>query len=109
MSYYNGFNYEEFYEFIVDFFEDDQMPEGKAATSELLNWWNRYFSGSRFPFVNTNAFLDVYSHSPPPPEQPHLRQQDGRHLLSYDDNVKHGHPSNTPSSSFWNSIVFVFI
>lgn len=42
MVHYNGFNYEEFYEFIVDFFEDDQTPEGKAATAELLNWWNRY-------------------------------------------------------------------
>jgi hypothetical protein len=42
MIHYNGFNYEEFYEFIIDFFEDDQTPEGKAATNELFNWWNRY-------------------------------------------------------------------
>ena len=42
MSHYNGFNYEEFYEFIVDFFEEDQTPEGKAATDELFDWWNRY-------------------------------------------------------------------
>ncbi|KAF9780716.1 hypothetical protein BJ322DRAFT_1011640, partial [Thelephora terrestris] len=41
MSDYNGFNYEEFYEFIIDFFEEDQTPEGKAATSELYNWWNQ--------------------------------------------------------------------
>ena len=42
MSHYNGFNYEEFYEFVVDFFEADQTPEGKAASVELHNWWNRY-------------------------------------------------------------------
>ena len=42
MSHYNGFNYEEFYEFIIDFFEADQTPEGKAASVELFAWWNRY-------------------------------------------------------------------
>jgi hypothetical protein len=44
ISDYNGFNYEEFYEFIIDLFEEDQTPEGKTATSELFNWWNRYES-----------------------------------------------------------------
>ena len=42
MSHYNGFNYEEFYEFVVDFFEADQTPEGKAASVELHAWWNKY-------------------------------------------------------------------
>ena len=42
MSQYNGFNYEEFYEFVVDFFEADQTPEGKDASAELYTWWNRY-------------------------------------------------------------------
>ena len=42
MHHYNGFNYEEFYEFIVDFFEEDQTPEGKTAASKLFGWWNRY-------------------------------------------------------------------
>ena len=42
MSHYDGFNYEEFYEFIVDFFEADQTPEGKTASMELCTWWNRY-------------------------------------------------------------------
>ena len=42
MNEYNGFNYEEFYEFIVDFLKVDQTLEGKAATTELYNWWNRY-------------------------------------------------------------------
>jgi len=41
-SHYNGFNYEEFYEFIIDFFEDDTSPEGMATARELLHWWNRY-------------------------------------------------------------------
>ena len=42
MSHYNGFNYREFYEFIIDFLEDDQTREGRAATDELFDWWNRY-------------------------------------------------------------------
>lgn len=42
ISDYNGFNYKEFYEFIVDFFEADQTPEGKAASAELYDWWNKY-------------------------------------------------------------------
>ena len=46
VSHFNGFNYEEFYEFIVDFFEADQMSEGKAASKELCDWWDRYVSGS---------------------------------------------------------------
>ncbi|KAF9778115.1 hypothetical protein BJ322DRAFT_1214801 [Thelephora terrestris] len=41
MNHYNGFNYEEFYEFIIDFFESDETPEGKAASEELYNWWNK--------------------------------------------------------------------
>lgn len=55
MSYYNGFNYEEFYEFIIDFLEEDQTPEGKAATSALFDWWNRYVPDSRSVFTITNA------------------------------------------------------
>lgn len=39
---YNGFAYEEFYEFIVDFFEADITPEGQEASAKLLAWWNRY-------------------------------------------------------------------
>ena len=41
-SYYNGFNYEEFYKFIVDFFEADTTPEAQEASMKLLEWWNRY-------------------------------------------------------------------
>jgi len=42
VPYYNGFNYKEFHEFIIDFFEADQTPEGKAASKELYSWWNGY-------------------------------------------------------------------
>ena len=42
ISQYNGFNYREFYEFIIDFLEDDQTTEARAATNELFDWWNRY-------------------------------------------------------------------
>lgn len=42
MTHYNGFNYEEFHEFIIDFFESDQTPEGKVASKELYDWWNVY-------------------------------------------------------------------
>ena len=34
---YNGFDYEEVYEFIIDFLEDDQSTEARAATSELFD------------------------------------------------------------------------
>ncbi|KAF9789312.1 hypothetical protein BJ322DRAFT_1208558 [Thelephora terrestris] len=53
MSDYNSFNYEEFYEFIIDFFEEDQTPEGKAAADELFNWWNQYVSGFSPTCVST--------------------------------------------------------
>ena len=41
-SHYNGFNYQEFYKFIINFLKDDQTREGSAATDELFDWWNRY-------------------------------------------------------------------
>ena len=40
MSHYNGFSYEEFYEFIVDFFEADATPAVQKASAKLLEWWN---------------------------------------------------------------------
>ena len=55
MSHYNGFNYEEFYKFIIDFFEGDQTPEGKAAASELFSWWNRYVPNSTSAFTIAEA------------------------------------------------------
>lgn len=95
-SHYNGFNYEEFYEFIVDFFEEDQTPEGKAATNELFDWWNRYVSYSR-AFLIADTPPDVCFHGLPLPEQPHLDQEGGRHSESYDDNAKHVHLAVAPS------------
>jgi len=42
MNNYNGFDYEEFYEFIVDFFEAETTPEEQEASAKLLKWWNKY-------------------------------------------------------------------
>ena len=39
---YNGFNYEEFWEFVVDFFEADGSAEAQDASNKLLDWWNMY-------------------------------------------------------------------
>ena len=44
MPHYNGFNYEEFYEFIIDFFEADITPQAQEASAKLLEWWNKYVS-----------------------------------------------------------------
>jgi hypothetical protein len=70
MSDYNGFNYEEFYEFIIDFFEEDQTPEGKAATNELFGWWNRYASGFGPVSSTTNSATDMCFHGLLPPKVP---------------------------------------
>ena len=48
VCHFNGFNYKEFYEFVVDFFEADQTLQGKVALRELCNWWNRYVSSLYF-------------------------------------------------------------
>lgn len=37
---YDDFDYEEFYNFIVDYFEADTSPAARNAARELLNWWN---------------------------------------------------------------------
>ena len=71
MSHYNGFNYEEFYEFIIDFLEEDQTPEGKAASNELLSWWNQYVSISNPVFSSPNTNPDVCFRGLPRPEKPH--------------------------------------
>jgi hypothetical protein len=98
MSHYNGFNYEEFYKFIIKFFEDnDQTLEEKATASEVLNWWNRYVPGSRSVLAITDVSPGVFFHGLPPPEQPHLYHQSGCRLQSYNDNTECAHPTNTPS------------
>ena len=55
MSHYNGFSYEEFYEFIVDFFEADATQEAQEASAKLLEWWNKYISD----FIATPATADL--------------------------------------------------
>lgn len=79
---YNGFNYEEFYEFIIDFFEDDQTPEGKAAANELFDWWNRYASNSGLISFTTDTTPDVCFHSLLLHVRPHPYPQDDHHLRS---------------------------
>lgn len=39
------FNYEDFYNNIVDFFEDAETPDDKNIIRELLLWWNRKIFG----------------------------------------------------------------
>ena len=81
MSDYNGFNYEEFYEFIVDFLEADQTLEGKAATTELYNWWNRCvcddICSSR---AGADASPAMYSQVPLQREAFHLHRSDNCRL-----------------------------
>ncbi|KAG6904791.1 hypothetical protein DXG01_007126 [Tephrocybe rancida] len=38
---YNNFNYEHFYNFIVDFFEDVDGVEAQKRVKSLLKWWNK--------------------------------------------------------------------
>ena len=97
-NHYNGFNYGEFYKFIIKFFEgDDQAPDEKAAASEVLKWWNWYLSGSGSALAITNASPDMFFHGLPPPEQPHLHRQSGRRSRSCGDNTELAHLVNTPS------------
>ena len=106
MSHYNGFNYEEFYEFIVDFFEEDQTPEGKAAANELFSWWNKYASNSVSPFYTTYTTTDVCFHAPPPPEALRPDLQGGRHSRCCDDSAKHA--SDIPSHRR-NRVVLIYM
>ena len=52
---YNGFSYEEFYEFIIDFFEADTTPEAQEASAKLLGWWNKCVSNSIIACVTTDG------------------------------------------------------
>jgi len=38
---YDDFNYEEFYNFIVDYFEADMSLNARKETKALLDWWNK--------------------------------------------------------------------
>ncbi|KAG5635207.1 hypothetical protein H0H81_012057 [Sphagnurus paluster] len=47
-SMHNGFNYELFYNLIVDYFEDAEGDQAKECVKSLLAWWNRYVLDSLF-------------------------------------------------------------
>lgn len=55
MSQYSGFDYEDFYEFIIDYFEADETPQAQEASARLLDWWNKYIPSSAFIFTAANA------------------------------------------------------
>lgn len=79
MNDYDGFNYEEFYEFIIDFFEADQSAEGKAAATELYTWWNVYVSNSiSGSAVGADPSSGKYSQSLPRHEQHCVHRCDNR-------------------------------
>ena len=42
MSQYTGFDYEEFYKFIVDYFKANTTPKVQEKLAGLLKWWNKY-------------------------------------------------------------------
>lgn len=90
MSHYNGFSYEEFYEFIVDFFEADTSPEAQEASANLLDWWNKYIPCFIFAFAAADMEYspERRSRGLQPHAQPHPRQRDEHRLRSYDDNVR---------------------
>jgi hypothetical protein len=97
MSHYNGFNYEEFYEFVIDFFEADQTPEGKIASRELYNWWNKCVPDSTPTFAVTDTFPDKYSQGPPLLGRSRLPRCGSRRLRSYENNVEPAYPAPPPS------------
>ena len=100
MSHYNGFNYEEYYEFIVDFFEEDQTPDGKAATNELLKWWNKYVFVPGSVLSITNATSDVFFHSLLPPEPSPLDLSGDHHSRFCNGSAKHAAPIHSVASLY---------
>lgn len=95
MTHYNGFNYEEFYEFVIDFFEADETPAGKAASEKLYNWWNLYVPSPTLMFVTVDASLGKCSEVQLLLEQPCPSRHGSRRLRSYEisaEPVYHAHP-----------------
>lgn len=90
MTHYNGFSYEEFYEFIVDFFEADATPEAQEASAKLLEWWNKYVSGFAPAAVTTNIESSPGQYSPglQPHAQRHLVQQGETRSQPCDNSVR---------------------
>lgn len=101
MSHYNGFNYEEFYEFIVDFFEADTTPQAQEASANLLAWWNKYISASMLISTATNTEYSPGQSSQDlkTRAQPHPHQDDKHLLRSCIDSVGlPAHPTRPRSS-----------
>ncbi|KAF9024607.1 hypothetical protein BDP27DRAFT_1438145 [Rhodocollybia butyracea] len=45
---HNGYNYQDLWNYVVDFFEDPVDEDAERYTKELLKWWNdRIFTGTR--------------------------------------------------------------
>ena len=99
MSHYNGFNYEEFYEFIIDFFEADQTPEGRTASKELYDWWNRYVAGSMSTFCATDSSPEKFSQSLLLLEPLRLSLRGSHHSQFYETNAEPAY-SASPLSLF---------
>lgn len=93
MSHYNGFNYEEFYEFIIDFFEADQTTEGKTASKELCDWWNRYVFDS-IPTFAIDASSDKCSQGLLQLERPRPPQHGNRRSQFYESSAEPVHSAS---------------
>ena len=92
MSQYNGFNYEEFWEFIVDYFEADETAEAREASTNFSS------GGTSMILINLIIFpspLFLISYSPekssrgPMPLALRLRcQHCGHPSRLYDNNAR---------------------
>ena len=51
---YNGFDYRELYNYVVDVFEDTPGPAAKKRAQDLLNWWSAWV----FPLLTKNIKLN---------------------------------------------------
>ena len=90
MSQYSGFDYEEFYEFIVDYFEADVTPQAYEISANLLDWWNKYISSSTsIPAATDDEYFPgKSSRNPQPCVKPHPLQDDEDRLPSCDSNAR---------------------
>ena len=44
MHQYTGFDYEDFHEFIIDYFKANTTLQAQEVSTGLLKWWNKYIS-----------------------------------------------------------------
>lgn len=57
---HNGYNYQDLWNFIVDFFEDPVDEDEEKRAKELLKWWNEYV----FPSLSlccTDTFSRIFT------------------------------------------------